>query len=96
MVKIYGCSDDLIEIDGTKEEELEVWGHDAVIYLTDGTILCMGYRDNGIWRINVHAKGSLPQTLTICNGVDPDKDYSDVFESEADFKRWSRITTHIE
>ena len=39
MVKIYGCSDDLVEIEGSKypEDEIGCYDSDVKIWFSDGT-----------------------------------------------------------
>ena len=45
MIKIYGCSDDLVEIYGSvyKEDEIGCFDHDVRIRFFDGTIIRIGY-----------------------------------------------------
>jgi hypothetical protein len=57
MIKIYGASDDLIEIEGDIREEFEAYKYDkeekpAILAVSDGTLLKMWYDDDGIWRIS--------------------------------------------
>lgn len=57
MIKIYGCSDDLVEICGSvyKEDEIGCFDHDVRIRFFDGTIIRIGYpkKDLGVWWIEV-------------------------------------------
>lgn len=61
MIKIYGCSDDLVEICGSvyKEDEIGCFDHDVRIRFFDGTIIRIGYpkKDLGVWWIEVENKG---------------------------------------
>lgn len=62
MLKVYGASDDLIEIEGDIEEEFGHYQRDKdAFYLafSDGTILSVLYDQNGIWRLTLIIKGSL-------------------------------------
>lgn len=87
MVRIYGCSDDLVEIEGSNYAEDEIGCFDGEVLLTfdDGTIARIGYPKHraGIWYINIEHEGSAAQTLTICNDEDADP-YSDVLEIDAE------------
>lgn len=45
MVKFYGCSDDLVEIENSKykEDEIGCYGKDVRIRFIDGTVIRVGY-----------------------------------------------------
>jgi hypothetical protein len=75
-VVIYGASDDLIEIEGALREEFN--GGDDLAYLafSDGTVLTVQYADDGCWRINRVATGTLAYTKVEADGADT-KNYSD-------------------
>lgn len=90
MVKVYGCSDDLVEIEGStyEEDEIGCYDRDVLIYFTDGTVIRVHYGkpDLGVWKITVEERGSAPQILTEC--VDEDADiYSDMFEISAEIRK---------
>lgn len=88
MVKIYGASDDLVEIDGSAyEQEIGCWEQDVRIRFLDGTIIRIGYpkEDMAVWWIEVEADGTAPHTLTVCDDEDADI-YSDVFEIDSEIK----------
>ena len=56
MVKIYGASDDLIEVEGDIREEFSAYlddGKSKVLAFSDGTLLRMVYDHDGIWRITI-------------------------------------------
>lgn len=59
MIKIYGSSDDLIEIDGDIRGEFYLQNSDENSYLglSDGTLISVLYDSDGIWRFNVLRKG---------------------------------------
>lgn len=59
-IKIYGASDDLIEIDGDIREEFNHYNEDDPFYLafSDGTALSINYNNDGFWCINRLAIGS--------------------------------------
>ena len=72
--KIYGCSDDLIEIEGDIEDEVVCYGTDdreygVLLFCSDGTILEVKYGkgNNGIWGIMLHTKGNLFDRIVPCN-----------------------------
>ncbi len=58
MIKIYGASDDLLEVEGDINEEFSV-NCDEHIYLgvSDGSLFSVKYDENGIWRINLLRAG---------------------------------------
>lgn len=88
MVKIYGASDDLVEIEGSAyEQEIGCYEQDMRIRFLDGTIIRIGYPKDGmaVWWIEVEADGTAAHTLTICEDEDADI-YSDVFEIDSEIK----------
>lgn len=87
MVKVYGYSDDLVEIEGSKYKEDEIGCYDSNVRLhfSDGTVILIGYcKPNlGVWWIEVEQKGTAEQRLTICEDEDAGP-YSDVLEIDAE------------
>lgn len=87
MVKIYGCSDDLVEIENSeyKDDEIGCYDKDVLISFGDGTKIRIGYSkpDMAVWYIIVEKRGTAEQTLTICED-DSERIYSDVFEIDAE------------
>ena len=94
MVKIYGVSDDLVEIEGStyKVNEIGCFNSDVRIRFVDGTVIRIGYpkADTAIWWIEVEKRGTAVQELTICNNEDA-RIYSDVFKIDAEIKSHSVI-----
>ena len=93
MVKIYGASDDLVEIEGSAvEQEIGCYEQDVRIRFLDGTIIRVGYpkEDMAVWWIEVEADGTAERTLTICEDEDADI-YSDVFEIDSEIKSFRKI-----
>lgn len=90
MVKVYGVSDDLVEIEGSSywEDEIDCYDKDVRIWFCDGTVIRIRYADGGIWRIDVETQGTEKHRLDVCSGEDED-DYSDVFYIDAE------ITSHL-
>ena len=90
-VRIFGSSDDLIEVDGDIREEFAyadneyVPGHNGLVFST-GTILRVHYGDGdeGIWRITPIAKGTAE--IEVDPGTDEDNDYSDIVTITGDIK----------
>lgn len=94
MVKVYGASDDLCEIEGSvyRENEIGCFDKDVRIRFADGTVIRVGYSkaDAAIWWIEVEKKGTASQTLTVCDDEDANP-YSDIFEIDAEIKSHSVI-----
>jgi len=66
-LRIYGASDDLIEIDGAIREEFGAYDSDAVLIgISDGTLLRVRYDEDGdgTWRIRRVRPGSGELTIT--------------------------------
>jgi len=78
QLKIYGRSDDLIEIDGDIYDEIG-WHPSEKCYITisDGTVISIEYSDEGIWRIAMLREGSGDPEI-IYAPSDDDDNYSDV------------------
>ena len=91
MVKVYGASDDLVEIEGSKYpyDEIGCYNADVKIEFIDGTIIKVHYGKEddtlGIWAITVLEKGSAYQELLVCNDENA-KIYSDIFLIGAEVK----------
>jgi len=87
MVKIYGASDDLCEIEGSDfmEDEIGCFKKDVEIRFYDGTIIRVGYNKPGlgIWYIVIVNRGDAESELTVCDDEDADI-YSDIFEIDAE------------
>ena len=83
MMKIYGHSDDLVEIEGSRynEDEICCFDHDVIIEFYDGTVIRIGYNkpNLAIWYINIEKQGAALHRLIVCNDEEADL-YSDVFE----------------
>ena len=90
MIRIYGASDDLVEIEGSEyqEDEIGCYNHDVRIWFEDGTVILVGYgkEDAAVWWIKVEQSGTGNCTLTECNDVDAEI-YSDIFEIDSEIER---------
>lgn len=95
MVRAYGMSDDLVEIEGDEYpyDEVGCYDRDVKIWFDDGTVICVGYgkQDLAVWYIEVEEKGSAKSELEICEDEDADI-YSDIFEIDANFVRCEVIS----
>lgn len=94
MVKIYGASDDLVEIEGSrfKEDEIGCFEYDVRFRFTDGTQIRIGYPNEGaaIWWIEIEKNGTAEKRLSVCENEDNDP-HSDVFEIDAEIKDFRLI-----
>lgn len=94
MIRIYGCSDDLVEIENSKykEDEIGCFESDVRIRFTDGTVIRVGYSkpNLAVWYIIVEKQGTATQDLFICND-DNHEIYSDIFTIESEVKSHSLI-----
>lgn len=88
MVRVYGASDDLVEIEGAEYpyDEVGCFDSDVRIWFDDGTIIRVGYGKNNlaIWFIEVEKEGLANTNLFICEDETANI-YSDIFEIEAKF-----------
>jgi len=96
-LKIYGASDDLIEIEGDIREEFNPSADEpSLLAFSDGTLLQIlyGMGHEGFWRITPLVYGSAKYRKT--EATDEDENYSDVVTLEGDIKwvvcgdQWAR------
>lgn len=89
MVRVYGYSDDIVYIEGSKYKENEIYCYDKDIEIefTDGTIINIGYGKNdlAIWYICVKKYGSESYNHIVCEDENSEI-YSDIFEIESEIK----------
>lgn len=89
MLKVYGCSDDLVEIDGTKTQydEIGCFNSDVLIEFTDGTTIRVHYGkgEKGIWYIEILSEGAAIVKFIECMDEDA-AIYSDILEIDAEVK----------
>ena len=94
MVKVYGASDDLVEIENSKykEDEIGCYDHDVRIRFFDGTVIRVGYPKDGlaIWWVEIEKQGTAEHKLTVCDDEDA-RIYSDIFEIDSEIKSYSVI-----
>lgn len=88
MLKIYGCSDDLLEIEGAPypADEIGCFDSTVTVNFSDGTVIKAGYpkKDKGIWWIDVLKTGTAPWNLRKCDDENAEI-YSDIFEIDAEY-----------
>jgi len=85
-IRIYGASDDLIEIEGSFSEEFNFYPDDddrRFLVFSDGTLLRATYDNDGIWRLTRLASGSA--TFEKVEG-DVEKDTNDVVTLRGEIK----------
>lgn len=99
MIKVYGCSDDLVEIENSqyKTDEIGCYENDVRIRFVDGTVIRIGYPKKtllgefiGVWWIEIEKHGTANSKLTLCEDEDAEI-YSDIFEIDAEIKSHSLI-----
>lgn len=56
-VKVYGASDDLVEIEGHVTDELDGGDEPTYVRFTNGTYIAIRHGDEGIWRARVIDQG---------------------------------------
>lgn len=96
-VKVYGASDDLIEVEGGIEAEFAHYDDDnekACLAFSDGTLLRVRFADDGIWRITTVRKGA--SGITKDEAIDGDN-HTDVVTLDPDRKiEWVALVTDYE
>lgn len=79
--RMYGASDDLVELDGECLGELGKYGtsedEPVMVAFSDGTVANIWYGDEGIWKIRLLNKGLMYAGLEQCTDSEADP-YSDV------------------
>lgn len=87
MLKIYGASDDLIEVEGDISAEFTAAEGSNVLGFSDGTLLQIQYGagGNAFWRITPLIYGGAKYSKT--EATDEDDNYSDVVTLNGDI-RW--------
>jgi hypothetical protein len=96
--KVYGASDDLIEIEGDYRGEASHYSDDesALLVMSDGTLLSALYGERGIWEIKLVRKGTLLDRIDQCDDEDADP-HSDVAHFKDGIKwayvakEWSKV-----
>lgn len=92
MIRIYGSSDDLVEIEGYVTDKIPCYDSYVRFWFDDGAIVQISYpkNDKAIWKICVERTGSKPYVLDECNDENADL-YSDVYLTEANILKHKTI-----
>ncbi len=71
-IMISGASDDLIEIDGAIQDEFPIRGPvaEALVGVSDGTLLRVAFGLAGVWRITPVVRGRAELTIEQCPEFD--------------------------
>jgi hypothetical protein len=89
MIKAYGRSDDLVELEGDICYEFSPGATGpALLVFDDGTLVSVEYGkpgNRGIWAITVHVRGKEFDRLETCDNEDAEV-YSDVLYMKAGVK----------
>ncbi len=72
----YGCSDDLVEVDGDVRGEVGCYNSSPLLVFSDGTVLSFEYAKTGIWKCTTHRSGELLERVDVCDDPDAER-YSD-------------------
>lgn len=87
MIKVYGASDDLVEIEGSSWPEREIYCMDEAVRICfdDGTVIRVEYSkpDAGIWFIDIEEHGGAEIDFHECLNEEDDP-YSDVLCIDAE------------
>lgn len=78
MIRVYGSSDDLIEIEGNIREEFYSDDEGNLLAFSDGTVLRIIYSDEGVWRISLVTANSDSECSIEPAPEDDEDNYSDV------------------
>lgn len=86
MLKVYGVSDDLVEVEGADYpyDEIGCFEHDVRLKFNDGAVIRVSYPkgDMAVWEITIENQGRAPYRFTPCFDQDAEI-YSDIFEIAA-------------
>lgn len=97
MLKVYGTSDDLIELEGCLNEEIPCYDGNVILEFSDGTVLKIEYGkpEGAIWKITPMSVGHNFIELTECLD-DEENPYSDVAVLDFDISNLEDIKITIE
>ena len=93
-VRVYGSSDDLVEVEGDLSEEFD--GDKVNLIFGDGTQLLVWYGNDGCWHITRAKEGTATYTK-VFTATDSNSDsYSDRVELEGDLISVDKLRSHQE
>lgn len=82
MIKVYGASDDLIEVDGDIRDEFYASDEQSnLLSFSNGVVLEVEYNKSGQWKISV-LKNTWEMALDYKPATNTDDNYSDVLEMD--------------
>jgi hypothetical protein len=94
VIRIWGASDDLLEVDGDVYEEFSVYGtasdEPLFVAVSDGSLWKVTYDDDGCWRVASVVVGANKHTRIEADGVEAEDradgtcGYSDVVTIQGD------------
>lgn len=92
MAKVFGVSDDLVEIENTKyfDDEIGCYRRDVKLWFDDDTVVRVHYGTYGIWRIKIEKHGRAEFILKTAEEIGEDA-YSDELNIFADVIRHKTI-----
>ncbi|MDQ0376537.1 hypothetical protein [Amycolatopsis thermophila] len=82
MLKIYGASDDLIEVEGDVREEFDALATHRLVAVSNGVLLRVEYDQDGVWRIKPLAGADRVHVVQAPAG--DEDNYSDVATIDED------------
>jgi len=95
--RIWGTSDDLVEVDGDVRGEEASFDIDTLLVCSDGSILSIEYGKLGVWKITTIRRGDLYERVEVND--DPDADIcSDIAHFKDGMKwvivahRWGKVS----
>lgn len=77
MLRIYGISDDLIEVEGDLREEFNPKGNAGYLACSNGLLFSWHYDFDGNWRFTYY---SGPKEHLQIHDIDPNEGYSEVID----------------
>lgn len=93
--KVYGVSDDLVELEGDVDGEVACYGtddrgHGVLVMFSDATVLEVKYGKNydAVWEVKCLKKGTLFLRIDPCDG-DGDTDQDSDVAHFADGLKWA-------
>jgi hypothetical protein len=96
--RVYGTSDDLVEVEGDVQGETICYGTDdnklgVLLVFSDGTLLEVKYGKAGmaIWEVKLLSSGTLFERIDLCFNED-ENPYSDVAHLR-DGMKWGYVAT---
>jgi len=90
--RVYGASDDLVELEGDLNGEVSCYQGDVLVAFSDGTVLRIQYGKPslaGVWQIIVLNQGLMYDRFEECHDEDGDPYSDQVFFVDGKLKAWA-------